>query len=173
MWLSWIELTELFELVDRIDTAWGTPAWTGRGDEREPLRATRWRWQERKSASHLWRLPWIPKEGSLVNSAGCLTISKVCDMSREMALISWLSFGASVHCWESRSSMSSVESPGIHCINFSHKPILVLPQINHLEVTTCKWGIVIPQKPEWIPLYLWKANVMICILTRFRVVHHF
>ena len=31
--------------------------------------------------SHEWRLPWIPKEESLVSRAGCQTVSKARDMS--------------------------------------------------------------------------------------------
>ncbi len=37
-----------------------TPAWTGRGDERTPFRATRCLRQEMTSVSHEWRCPWIP-----------------------------------------------------------------------------------------------------------------
>ena len=36
-------------------------------------------------------------------------ISKACNISWEMALISCLALRSSIHCWESRSSISSVE----------------------------------------------------------------
>ena len=40
---------------------------------------------------------------------GCQTVSKAHDMSRDMALISCPTLSTSVHCWESRSSISRVE----------------------------------------------------------------
>ena len=48
-------------------------------------------------------------ELSLESRAGCPTVSKAQDMSRETALISCLTLRASIHCWVSRSSMSKVE----------------------------------------------------------------
>ena len=50
---------------------------------------------------------------SLLSSAGCQTVSKARDMSRDMALISCLALRTSIHCWESRSSISRFEWPGL------------------------------------------------------------
>ena len=46
---------------------------------------------------------------SLVSRAGCQTMPKARDMSRDMALISCPALSTSIHCWESRSSISRVE----------------------------------------------------------------
>ena len=74
---------------------WGTPALTGRGDERVPLRAIRWQREWRKSVIQEWSWPSIPKADSLENKAGCQTVSKARDMSRESAMILCLILRAS------------------------------------------------------------------------------
>ena len=45
---------------------------------------------------------------------GCQTVAKAQDMSKKMALILCLTLRASIHCWESRSSMSKAELPGMN-----------------------------------------------------------
>ena len=60
------------------------------------------------------QLPWIPSADSLESKARCQIVSKTRGMSRETALISCLTLRASIHCWESRSSMSKLEWPGLN-----------------------------------------------------------
>ena len=50
---------------------------------------------------------------SLESKTGCPTLSKARDMPREMALISFLTLRASIHCWVSRSSILNSEKPGL------------------------------------------------------------
>ena len=39
---------------------WGTPAMTGKGDDRVQLRNTHWQGEWRKSVMEEWSWPWIP-----------------------------------------------------------------------------------------------------------------
>ena len=92
---------------------WGTPVLTGRGDERIRGRATPWLREQRKSVSHVWSWPWMPEEDSLESKAGCQTVLKAQDLSRETALISCLTLRVSVHCLVRRNSKSKVKWPNL------------------------------------------------------------
>ena len=63
----------------------GVPALTGRGDERILVSAICWLREERKSVSHVWSWPWMSVAESLESKAGCQSVSKARDVSRQSA----------------------------------------------------------------------------------------
>ena len=63
----------------------GVPALTGRGDEGILVSAILWLREEKMSVSHVWSWPWMSLAESLESKAGCQSVSKVLDVSRQSA----------------------------------------------------------------------------------------
>ena len=125
---QWTEssVTKLYRYVSLRSFKWvyGNPGAFLVGIRRIPAYHVDYTTEER-------RFPWIPLEESLVSSAGYQTISKAHYMSMEMALISCLELRISIHCWESRSSISRVEWPDLNPNWW--------PEIRPLEKNFCYW----------------------------------